>query len=125
MTAMTVLAHHLDDSTTTYDVDITPEVAPDIACDVCTGSLLNGVLLYDSVPAGGVIGPFERCDGCARFAGDLEAAAAVAFIVGGVAHFEAACGRDDDHNAIPGHPHDDCREMICTGTDPWVTITSA
>lgn len=66
----------------TWPHDALP-VAQDNDCDQCAGEPLPGVLTGMDDDAG-----IQRCDSCERYAGDLDAAHALARLVGGVVKFE-------------------------------------
>lgn len=58
--------------------------APDNDCEICRDSPVSGALQAMNTPAG-----IERCDECEVFEGDLDAAFALAALVGGTVYYES------------------------------------
>lgn len=82
----------------------------------CTGSPVAGTLPAMDTPEG-----IQRCDECQVFPGDLEAAQALADMVGGVVRFVKYVSDDDEEDVtFTGDLPDDV--LIANSTNPWVEV---
>jgi len=66
-------------------------VAPDNDCDTCCDQTIPGAIAAMDTDIG-----IQACDNCKRFPGDLEAAQALADLVGGTVKFEREEGQIDE-----------------------------
>lgn len=89
---------------------------PGVPCDQC-GTLMAGVFSTADSDTGAI--SVQRCDACAVYPGDLDAAWALAQRVGGAVWFyQAGTGDLAVTRQFTGtYRPDDC---IATGTDPWI-----
>jgi hypothetical protein len=88
-------------------------------CDMCQGEPLPGLITRDERDVEGVqVIYLERCDTCAIYPGDLEAASALAHRLGGKAYFL----QDEEQIEVRGPGPYPAEWRIDTGTDPWVEV---
>lgn len=109
--------------------EITAEKAARLAAPTpceCDGNIVPGVLSGDRSAGETVIEYVSRCDECERFPGDLEAALALAEIVGGRVWFSFVQFDDDGPEDVEGtatvFTGGDINGYIEEGTQPWIVL---
>lgn len=109
--------------------EVTAEKAERLQRCECEGDIIPGV--HHPAAANGVIASVERCDTCERYPGDLDAALALAAVVGGEVWFQLQLTDElveDDEDLPDGavntmYTGQEFVGYIASGTAPWIILT--